>query len=103
LAEDYAEALTIAAAPAFIDLLRESDHPGAPDLQRLRGHAVQSLNQIRGELTLQEQLERQSSICSVDRKVLFLNHEAHEVHEVHEDFEYACLLWECVSPIWRVY
>jgi len=56
LAEDYAGALTIAAAPAFIALLRQSDHPGEPGLQRLRRHAVQLLNQVRGELTLHEQL-----------------------------------------------
>jgi hypothetical protein len=46
----------IAAAPAFIALLRQSDHPGEPDLQRLRRHGVQLLNQVRGELTLHEQL-----------------------------------------------
>jgi hypothetical protein len=56
LAEDYAGALTIAVAPAFIAPLRQSDHPPEPDLQRLRRHAVQLLNQIRGELTLHEQL-----------------------------------------------
>src|SRR6266516_5477171 len=46
----------IAAASAFIALLRRSDHPSDPNLQRLRRHAVQLLNQIRGELTLYEQL-----------------------------------------------
>ena len=56
LAEDDAAALTIAAAPAFIALLRQSDYPDDPGLQRLRRHAVQLLNQIRGELTLHEQL-----------------------------------------------
>jgi len=56
LAENYAGALTIAAAPTFIALLRQSDHPGDPSLQRLRQHAVQLLNQVRGELTLHEQL-----------------------------------------------
>src|SRR5437867_458757 len=39
LAEDYTGALTIAAAPAFIALLRQSDHVGEPGLQRLRWHA----------------------------------------------------------------
>jgi hypothetical protein len=56
LAEDDAGALTIAAAPAFIALLRQSDHPGDPNLQRLRRYAVQLLHQIRAELTLHEQL-----------------------------------------------
>jgi hypothetical protein len=56
LAEDYAGALTIAAAPAFIALLRQSDYPDDPGLQRLRRHAIQLLNQVRGELTLHEQL-----------------------------------------------
>jgi hypothetical protein len=56
LAEDDPGALTIAAAPAFIALLRQSDHPDDPALQRLRRHAVQLLNQVRGELTLHEQL-----------------------------------------------
>jgi hypothetical protein len=56
LAEDYAGALTIAAAPAFIALPRQNNYPDDPDLQRLRRHASQLLNQIRGELTLQEQL-----------------------------------------------
>jgi len=56
LAEDDAGALTIAAAPAFIALLRQRDHPDDPNLQRLRRHAVQLLNQVHGELTLYEQL-----------------------------------------------
>jgi hypothetical protein len=56
LAEGYTGSLTIAAAPTFIALLRQSDHPGEPDLQRLRRYAVQLLNQIRGDLTLREQL-----------------------------------------------
>jgi hypothetical protein len=43
------------AAPAFIVFLRQNDHPGDPNLQRLRQHAVQLLNQIRGELILCEQ------------------------------------------------
>jgi hypothetical protein len=40
LAEDYAGALTIAAAPAFIALLRPPYQPDNPDLQRLRRHAT---------------------------------------------------------------
>ena len=56
LAEDYAGALTIAAAPAFIALLRPGDQSEDPDLQRLRRQAVQLLNQVRGELTLHEQV-----------------------------------------------
>ena len=56
LAEDYAGALTIAAAPAFIALLRPGDQSEASDLQRLRQQAVQLLNQVRGELTLHEQV-----------------------------------------------
>jgi hypothetical protein len=56
LAENYVGSLTIAAGPAFIALLRQSNHPGEPDLQRLRRHAVQLLKEVRGELTLQEQL-----------------------------------------------
>lgn len=36
LAEDYAGALTIATAPAFIVLLRTGDHAKDQDLQRLR-------------------------------------------------------------------
>src|SRR6266545_7051215 len=45
LAEDYAGTLTIAAAPAFIALLRPGDHAEDPDLQRLRQQAIQLLNQ----------------------------------------------------------
>ncbi len=56
VAEDYAGALTIAAASAFIALLRQSDHSADPRLQRLRQLAVQLFNQVRGELTLHEQL-----------------------------------------------
>jgi hypothetical protein len=56
LGEDYVGALTIVGAPAFIALLRQSDHPDDPNLQRLRRHAVQLLNGVRGELTLHEQL-----------------------------------------------
>ncbi len=56
MVEDYAGALTIAAVPAFIALLRQGNHPDEPDFQRLRRHAVQLLNQIRGELTLHEQV-----------------------------------------------
>jgi hypothetical protein len=56
LAEDYAGALTIAAAPTFIALLRPPYQPDNPDLQQLRRHATQLLNQIRSELTLHEQL-----------------------------------------------
>jgi len=56
LAEDYAGALTIAAAPAFIALLRSGNHAEEPDLQRLRQQAIPLLNQIRSELTLHEQL-----------------------------------------------
>ena len=52
LAEDDAGALTIAAAPAFIALLRPGNHPEEPILQRLREHAVQLHNQVRDELTL---------------------------------------------------
>jgi hypothetical protein len=40
LAEDYVGALTWAAARAFIALLRQNDHPGEPDLQRLRRLAI---------------------------------------------------------------
>lgn len=47
LAEDYAGALTIAAAPAFIALLRPDNHAEDPDLQRLRQLAIQFLNQVR--------------------------------------------------------
>ena len=56
LAEDYVGSLTIVGAPAFIALLRQSDHMGDPNLQRLRRHAVQLLKEVRGELTLHEQL-----------------------------------------------
>src|SRR5438132_1431920 len=56
LAENYVGALTIAAEMAFIALLRQSDHPDDPSLQRLRRHAIQLLNGVRGELTLHEQL-----------------------------------------------
>jgi hypothetical protein len=56
LAEDYAGALMIAAAPAFIALLRPGSQSEDPDLQRLRRQAVQLLNQVRGELTLHEQV-----------------------------------------------
>ena len=56
MAEDDAGALTIAAAPAFIALLRQRDHADDPNLERLRRHAVQLLNQVHGELTLYEQL-----------------------------------------------
>jgi len=55
VAEDYAGALTIAAAPAFIAFLRPGDHPEDPDLQRLCEHAVQMLSHVRGKLTLHEQ------------------------------------------------
>ncbi|HEX9370866.1 MAG TPA: hypothetical protein VF897_07655, partial [Roseiflexaceae bacterium] len=56
VAEDYAGALTIAAASAFIALLRQSEDSADPRLQRLRQLAVQLFNQVRGELTLHEQL-----------------------------------------------
>ena len=56
LAEDYVGALTIAAAPAFIALLRPGSQSDAPNLQRLRQQAIQLLNQVRGELTLHEQV-----------------------------------------------
>jgi hypothetical protein len=56
LAEDYVGALTIAAAPAFIALLRPGDHAQDPDLKRLRRQAIQLLNQVRSELTLHEQV-----------------------------------------------
>jgi len=41
LAEDYVGALTIAAAPAFIALLRPGKHVEDPDLRRLRQQAIQ--------------------------------------------------------------
>jgi hypothetical protein len=56
LAEDYAGALTIAAAPAFIALLRPGEQAEDAGLQRLRRQAIQLLNQVRGELTLHEQV-----------------------------------------------
>ncbi|HEX9439421.1 MAG TPA: hypothetical protein VF909_07065, partial [Roseiflexaceae bacterium] len=56
MVEDYAGALTIAAVPAFIALLRQGNHLGELDFQRLRRHAVQLLHQIRAEVTLHEQL-----------------------------------------------
>ena len=56
LAEDDAGALTIAAAPAFIALLRPGNQSEDPDLQRLRRQAIPLLNQVRGELTLHEQI-----------------------------------------------
>ena len=56
LAEDYAGALTIAAAPAFIALLRPGEQSEDPDLQRLRQQAIPLLNQIRSALTLHEQV-----------------------------------------------
>lgn len=56
LAEDYAGALTIAAAPAFIALLRPGEQAEEPDLKRLRQQAIQLLNQVRGDLTLHEQV-----------------------------------------------
>lgn len=56
LAEDYMSALTIAAAPAFIALLRPGNQSEDPDLQRLRQQAIQLLNQMRGQLTLHEQM-----------------------------------------------
>ncbi len=43
LAEDYAGALIIAAAPAFIALLRPGNHAEDHDLQRLRQQAIQLL------------------------------------------------------------
>ena len=56
LAEDYVGAPTIAAAPAFIALLRPGNQSEDPDLQRLRQQAIQLLTQVRSELTLHEQL-----------------------------------------------
>ena len=56
LAEDYVGALTIAAAPAFIALLRPGNQSEDPDLQRLRQQAIQLLNQVRSALTLHEQV-----------------------------------------------
>lgn len=56
LAEDYMGALTIAAVPAFIALLRSGNQPEDPGLRRLRQQAVQLLNQVRSELTLHEQV-----------------------------------------------
>ncbi len=56
LAEDYAGALIIAAAPAFIALLRPGNHAEDHDLQRLRQQAIQLLNQVRSALTLHEQV-----------------------------------------------
>jgi hypothetical protein len=56
LADDYAGALTIAAAPAFIALLRPGEQAEDLGLQRLRRQAIQLLNQVRGELTLHEQV-----------------------------------------------
>ena len=56
LAEDYAGALTIAAAPAFIAFLRLGSQAEDPGLQRLRQQAIQLLNQVRGELSLHEQV-----------------------------------------------
>jgi len=56
LAEDYVGALTIAAAPAFIALLRPGEQSEDPDLQRLRQQAIPLLNQIRSALTLHEQV-----------------------------------------------
>ncbi len=56
LAEDHMGALTIAATPTFIALLRHPHQPDNPNLQRLRRHTIQLLNQIRGEPTLHEQL-----------------------------------------------
>ena len=47
LAEDYAGALTNAAAPAFIAHLWLGNHSEESDLQRLRAHAVQLLNGVR--------------------------------------------------------
>ena len=41
---------------AFIALLRQADHVGDPGLRWLRQLAVQLLKEVRGELTLQEQL-----------------------------------------------
>jgi hypothetical protein len=55
LAEDYAGALTIAAAPVFIALLRPGKQAEDSGLQRLRQQAIQLLNQVRGELTLLDQ------------------------------------------------
>jgi hypothetical protein len=56
LAEDYAGALTIAAAPAFIARLRPGEQSEYPDLQRLRQQAIPLLNQVRSELMLHEQV-----------------------------------------------
>ena len=56
LAEDDADALTIAATPTCIALLRPGDHAEDPDLQRLRQQVVQLLNPVRGTLTLHEQI-----------------------------------------------
>jgi hypothetical protein len=56
LAEDYTGTLMIAAAPAFIALLRQSEDAADQGLQRLRQHAAQLLNQVRGKLTLHEQM-----------------------------------------------
>jgi len=56
LAENDAGALMIAAAPAIIALLRQSEDAADQEPQRLRRHAAQSLNQVRDEFTLYEQM-----------------------------------------------
>jgi len=56
LAEGYMGVLTIVAAPAFIALLRPGERAEDPGLQRLRQQAIQLLSQVRGELTLYEQV-----------------------------------------------
>jgi hypothetical protein len=65
LAQDYTGALMIAAAPACIALLRQSEDAADQGLQRLRRHTVQLLNQVRSELTLHE---RRSSRLSLLRQ-----------------------------------
>jgi hypothetical protein len=56
LADNEAGALMIAATPTCIALLRQSEYATDQGLQRLRRHAAQLLNQVRGKLTLHEQM-----------------------------------------------
>jgi hypothetical protein len=55
LAENDAGALTIAATPACIALLRQSEDAADQEPRRLCQYTVQLLNQVRSELTLPEQ------------------------------------------------
>ena len=64
LAENEAGALMIAAAPACIALLRQSEDAADQGLPRLRRHTVPLRNQVRSELTLPEQMCFTGALCA---------------------------------------